>query len=571
MQQQKEKNGLYAVVGLVLFSILTFLVVENYNWFNSLDSLIYQFSWTPNATLTSLVNLLAKTATIVPIFLASLVVSIILWRDKKRLLAFWNISNVLIVSFLGFILKHSVARSRPNVDQLAVKTSFSFPSGHSLLAMCLVCSTFIALQQLHKNYKPLKIGLIVYLLLIAMSRIFLRVHYPSDILGGFLLSFTWVNLSYAVLQKGYLDRQFDSRSTKRSFVKKVIFFSILLLVLGVSAVTAYGIKVFTSVQKTANTIYQPLERKSTPVDSNSSEPISILLLGIANDSKRKTDFRANTIMVATLNNDTGTTTLTSIPRDAYVEIIGEDGLYDKINHAHSYGGEKMIIDTVESYMDIPINHYFSINMDGLSQLAEAVGGVDVDNEFEFDAEGIHYPKGKQHLNGWETLQYARMREYDGDYGRQKRQREVTSLLMKEMLSIKSVFRYQELLNVIGDNGQTDMTLDQMITILKNYQKAFKNIESDQLQGEGFTGDGYTGELGISYQIIPDEEKIRVQKALAKQLNLTWNSENEQTTSTTPATNTTSNSEVVNEEVYYEEPYPATDYSEPVTDDYQYGY
>lgn len=571
MQQKKEKNGVYAIVGLVLFSILTFLVVKNYNWFNNLDSLIYQFSWTPNATLTSLVNLLAKTATIVPIFVASFLVSIILWWHKKRLLAFWNVSNVLIVSALGFVLKHTVARPRPAVDQLAAKTSFSFPSGHSLLAMCLVCSTFIVLQQLHRNYKPLKIGLIVYLMLIAISRIFLRVHYPSDILGGFLLSFTWVNLSYTILQKAYMDRNFTSRSAKRGFIKKVIFFSVLLFAVCVSTVTAYGIKVFTSVQKTASAMYQPLERESTPVDSNSSEPISILLLGIANDSTRKTDFRANTIMVATLNNDTGTTTLTSLPRDAYVEIIGQDGLYDKINHAHSFGGEKMIIDTVENYLDIPINHYFSINMDGLSQLAEAVGGVDVDNEFEFDAEGIHYPKGKQHLNGWETLQYARMREYDGDYGRQKRQREVTTLLMQEMLSIKSVLRYQELLNVIGDNGQTDMTLDQMITVLKNYQKAFKTIENDQLQGEGFTGDGYTGELGISYQIISDEEKIRVQKALAKQLNRTWNSENEQTTSTSPTADTTANSEVTTEEIYYEESNPATEYSEPAIDDYQYGY
>ena len=93
-----------------------------------------------------------------------------------------------------------------------------------------------------------------------MSRIFLRVHYPSDILGGFLLSFTWINLSYAILQKAYMNRKFASRSAKRSFVKKVIFCSVLLLAVGASAVTAYGIKVFTSVQKTASAMYQPLER-----------------------------------------------------------------------------------------------------------------------------------------------------------------------------------------------------------------------------------------------------------------------------------------------------------------------
>lgn len=567
MQQKKEDSGILALIGLLLFSILTFLVVENYNWFNQIDTFIYHFSWTPNKGLTSFVTLFAKTATIVPIFLLSTIISIILWKQKKKLLAFWSVSNVLIVSFLGFILKQIVARPRPAVEQLTEKTSYSFPSGHSLLAMCLVCSLFIVLHELNNQSKSLKIGLIAYVLFIGIGRIFLRVHYPSDVLGGFLLSFTWVNFSYFALKKGFIDRKFTSRSHKRGFVRRIIFCIALLLALIVSSATAYGIKVVNSVKKTADSMYQPLERESTPVTGKSSEPLSFLLLGIANDSNRKTDLRANTIMVVTLNNDTETTTITSIPRDAYVEIIGEDGLTDKINHAHSYGGEKMIIDTVENYLDIPINHYFSINMDGLSELAEAVGGVTVDNAFEFDAEGIHYPEGRQHLNGWETLQYARMREYDGDYGRQKRQREVTTLLMQELLSIKSVFHYQELLNVIGENGQTDMTLDQMITVLKNYQKAFKTIENDQVQGEDFIGDGYTGEVGISYQLIPEDERIRVQKALASQLKLEWNPENSQTSvSTTTSDTIETNAE---ETYYYEETYQEPYYYETEVDEYNY--
>lgn len=85
--------------------------------------------------------------------------------------------------------------------------------------------------------------------------------------------------------------------------------------------------------------------------------------------------------------------------------------------------------------------------------------------------------------------------------------------------MKSVLRYQELLDVIGENGQTDMTLDQMMLLMKNYQKALENIESYQMQGEGFTGDGYTGEEGISYQGISEEERDKVITALKQQLNL----------------------------------------------------
>ncbi|EOL43414.1 phosphatase PAP2/LCP family protein [Enterococcus caccae] len=525
MYTLKEKKFTPAVLSVVFFSLLTFLVVKQESWFVQLDSAIYHFNWKPSQLLTSIVDLVAKSATIVPIFVVSLIVSFILWRNKHKLLAVWLSSNVLIVSALGFILKQLVARQRPNVEQLAERTSYSFPSGHSLLAMCLACSMILILQTVYsketKQYRFLKNALIVYVLLIGLSRIYLRVHYPSDVLAGFLLSYTWVNFSFVFLQRVYLNREFSTPIAKKKFIQRTILGTLTFLLLFVSGASFYGVTVFQKVQKTADKMYQPLNRKNKAAELGNSEPASFLLLGIANDSKRKTDFRANTIMVVTVNNQLKKTTITSIPRDAYVEIIGKDGVYDKINHAHSFGGDEMMINTVEHYLDIPINHYFVINMDGLAALSDAVGGVTVNNDFEFDAEGIHYPKGEQHLGGWETLQYARMRYEDplGDYGRQKRQREVTIQLTKELTSIKSVFRYQELLNVIGENGQTDMTLDQMTLLMKNYQKALENIESYQMQGEGFTGDGYTGEEGISYQSISDEEKQKITTELKKQLNI----------------------------------------------------
>lgn len=525
MDTFKEKKFTPAVLSALLFSVLTFLVVQNASWFHQLDSAIYQFNWKPNEIITSIVNIFAKTATIVPIFIVSLIISFVLWRKKQKLLAFWISSNVLVVSAIGFILKNLVARTRPNVGQLAERTSYSFPSGHSLLAMCLACSIILIAQSIYskrsKNYRHLKTVLILYVILIGLSRIYLRVHYPSDVIAGFLLSYSWVNFSYAFLPRMYLNRKFSSPDAKTKFIQKTILSALTLLLIVVAGASVYGAKVFKNVQKTADKMYQPLDRETKSVDLENSEPVSFLLLGIANDSKRKTDFRANTIMVVTVNNQLKKTTITSIPRDAYVEIVGEDGLHDKINHAHSFGGDKMMIDTVEHYLTIPINHYFVIDMDGLASLSDAVGGVTVNNDFAFDAEGIHYPKGKQHLGGWETLQYARMRHEDpqNDYGRQKREREVTIQLAKELLSVKNAFRYQELLDVIGENGKTDMTLDQMMQLMKNYQKALGNIKTYQLQGEGFTGDGYTGEEGISYERIPEAEREKAIAAIKKQLNL----------------------------------------------------
>jgi anionic cell wall polymer biosynthesis LytR-Cps2A-Psr (LCP) family protein len=107
----------------------------------------------------------------------------------------------------------------------------------------------------------------------------------------------------------------------------------------------------------------------------------------------------------------------------------------------------------------------------------------------------------------------------GDYGRQGRQREVMELLINKLLSAKSIFSYQKILDGIGENGKTDLTFHQMQTILTGYHSCLTEIDSQQVQGEGFIGDGFTGEEGISYQKIPQEESDRVKKLLHKQLAL----------------------------------------------------
>lgn len=509
-RNEKERNWILGVISLF---VLTYLVVQEYEWFVYIDTLIYQLTWSPNNSLITMTKLFSNTATIFFSILVGLFFSLLLWVNKKRTLAIWYTTNIFIVSFFGMILKIGVARPRPIVGQLIEKNSYSYPSGHTILAMCIVYSMILILRTTIKKNQILKIVLVSYVVLIGVSRLFLRVHYPSDIIGGFLLSFTWINFSYYLIQRDKLRKKYLS--------KKLFLLMSTFMILISSIGIAFGSKVIKNVKDTANTMYQPIERQSVQVTKKNREPISFLILGIANDSKRKNDYRANTIMIVTVNNSLKETTITSVPRDSYVEIANQDGLRDKINHAHSYGGEKMMIDTVENYLEIPINHYFSIDMDGLSTLVDAMGGVTVDNKFEFDAEGIHYPEGKQHLNGWESLQYARMRYEDplGDYGRQRRQREVITLLSEKMLRMNTLLNYKEILASIGDNGRTDMTFEQMFFVLKNYQDALGNIKSDQIQGKEMIGDGDKGKKGISYQEISEAEQERVRKMLKKHLNL----------------------------------------------------
>ncbi|MGG5331698.1 phosphatase PAP2/LCP family protein [Enterococcus sp. AZ163] len=526
MQTSNKKFPLYGIT-TICFAFLTLLVAASPNWFQQIDEAIYHIKWQLNAPMLTAVSLLAKTATIGPMFLIFLLFMIYLLHKKEKILAFWSVSNLLAVGFLGSVFKHVVGRARPTLGALADRSSASFPSGHSLLAMCLVCTIFITLNYLNvRKTKGIKLFLIVYLVLIVLGRLILRVHYPSDIIAGMLLSYSWVNFSFSIVQR-YLQAPVEEasaqRSRRHSRKRKSLFlvFSLTLLFLGTLSVSAYGISMYHNLKKTANTMYKPRKSSTKSPDLAKGEPVSFLIMGIANDSKRKTDYRSNALMVVTVNNQLKKTTITSIPRDYYVEMAGTNGEWNKINAAHVFGGADMQIKTVENVLHIPISHYFSVDMDAMKDLGDAVGGVTVNNAFEFDAEGIHYPKGKQHLGGWEALQYARMRYEDpeGDYGRQRRQREVLVEITNKLLSFNSLLKYQEILDVIGEHGETDLSFDQMMAMLKQYTPALKNIETDQLKGYDFTGDGVTGIEGISYQLVEESERQRVENAIKEQMGI----------------------------------------------------
>jgi LCP family protein required for cell wall assembly len=239
----------------------------------------------------------------------------------------------------------------------------------------------------------------------------------------------------------------------------------------------------------------------------------VLLLGIdTGDLGRTEQGRSDTLMVATVNPNDNKTTLVSIPRDTYVDIVGY-GTQDKINHAYAFGGAAMSMDTVEKYLDIPIDHYVSINMMGIKELVDAVGGVDVNNDLEFTQDGHQYAFGPIHLNGEEALGYIRMRYEDprGDYGRQLRQRAIVEAVVKKVLTLDGVTQYRNILDAVEGNMKTDLSFSNMQKIALDYRGAFTTIDQLQMQGDGFMQDG------ISYQRVSENELNSVQNQLKKQL------------------------------------------------------
>lgn len=289
----------------------------------------------------------------------------------------------------------------------------------------------------------------------------------------------------------------------------------LLLIVGI-----YGMKIYYDVKKTADGVYEESTRiksqlREKPVSVKQGEAMSILLLGIdTGEFDRTEQGRSDSMMIATVSPDKKQTTIVSIPRDTYTEIVGL-GTQDKLNHAYAFGGPEMSMDSTEKLLGVPIDHYVSVNMHGLKEMVDAVGKIQLENNIEFSQSGYEFKQGPVQLDGDAALAYIRMRYDDpnGDYGRQERQRKVVMAIIKKAMSPSIIANYGNILDTLEDHVKTDIPWTQMTAMQKKYWDAFSHIENHQLQGEGVMRDG------ISYQDINPEELNRVQKLLKEQLDI----------------------------------------------------
>lgn len=315
-----------------------------------------------------------------------------------------------------------------------------------------------------------------------------------------------------------------------SRIKKIILILLGVIVLLVGVVTIYLLKVNSDVDQTISKMTKKVHyksKRSEAVDLNNGEPFSILLMGTDTGDKGRSDQgRSDSMMVVTINPEKKQTLMTSLDRDIYTQIVGFKGnehvyvakgdtYYDKLNAAYSLGGTKMAIETVQNMVDIPIDYYVEINMKGLKKLVDAVGGIEVDNKIAFTLDGVHLKKGKQVLDGEHALEYVRMRHEDpkGDVGRQARQREILSKIIRKMLSVDSVTKYKEYLHAVEDYVRTDLSWNEMLTVAKDYTPAAETIKQTQVAGQG--------EMiyDVYFQVLGLNALLEEQNTLKKQLEL----------------------------------------------------
>ena len=310
-------------------------------------------------------------------------------------------------------------------------------------------------------------------------------------------------------------------------LKKIILMFLSLCLVTVAGLGVYGFTIYNQSTDVLSKTYKSFGKDTDVIAA--TKPLTLLLMGVDTGSGSRSDRWAgnsDSMILMTVNPKTKKTTMMSLERDILTNIKNDnETMQAKLNAAYANGGAELAISTVQKMMNIHIDRYVLINMKGLVQLVDAVGGITVNNTLGFpisieenepEYKAVVEP-GKQHINGDQALVYSRMRYQDpeGDYGRQKRQREVIQKVVQKVLSLNSVSHYQAILKAVSNNMQTNVELSSgSIPQLLGYQDAFKKIESKQLKGEDATlADGG------SYQIVTSKHLLKIQNIIRKALGL----------------------------------------------------
>lgn len=310
-------------------------------------------------------------------------------------------------------------------------------------------------------------------------------------------------------------------------IKKILLMFFSLLAVTTIGLGAYGLTILNQSTNSLSKTYKGIGDENNVIAEN--RPMTILLMGVDTGSGSREDQwvgNSDTMILVTVNPQTRETTIMSLERDILTNIT-QDGetVQAKLNAAYAQGGAELAIKTIQDLMNIHIDRYAMINMKGLVQLVDKVGGITVNNPFDFDISieenepeyTAKIPPGRQEIDGEQALVYSRMRYQDpeGDYGRQKRQREVIEKIIKKVLTLDGLSNYQGIIEAVSDNMQTNVSLDtNSLMQLMGYRDALKNIRMEQLKGEDATlADGG------SYQIVTSEHLLKMQNILRKSLGL----------------------------------------------------
>lgn len=246
---------------------------------------------------------------------------------------------------------------------------------------------------------------------------------------------------------------------------------------------------------------------------------TMYISGIDTYGAISTKSRSDVNIIAVVNTNTKQILLISTPRDYYVELSISNGVKDKLTHAGLYGVE-VSMDTLGMLYDTELDYYFRVNFNGFEELIDALGGVTVVSEYEFDVEpDFYYEVGENELSGIEALAFARERYSftEGDRQRGENQMAVITGVIQKLQTPSVLYNFTDIMAGLEGSFETDMSYDDLSTLVRNQISALSAGTSWEVQTYSVDGTGKRASTySLSKQVYvmePDQDTVDYAKEL----------------------------------------------------------
>ena len=235
-----------------------------------------------------------------------------------------------------------------------------------------------------------------------------------------------------------------------------------------------------------------VQNSLTRLSSDPNKSMNTLILGSdAGSVKGESGYsRSDVMLLVCLQERDKKAVVISIPRDTMVQIPGQGT--QKINAAHAFSGPSGAIDAVKNLLGIDVHHYISMQFTGFEKIVNALGGIPIHlNQPINDPHSGYLPAGDLKLDGWQALVLVRSRNMaNGDLDRIQSQHTFMEALMTKAESMKSIWKANQLVNIVASNCKMDYTAGQLIDLAKELQ-GFKpgNVQMITVPGDSPTISG----------------------------------------------------------------------------------
>ena len=289
-----------------------------------------------------------------------------------------------------------------------------------------------------------------------------------------------------------------------------------------------SLQVETVVQRKTPQVTEAVGSTTETSDNSSAdaavtdEVYTIYVSGIDTRGEMTASSRSDVNIILTVNTRTKQILMVSTPRDYFVPLSISNGVPDKLTHAGIYG-VNVSMDTLNMLYDININYYFRLNFAGFEKIIDALGGITVNSDYEFDSQntkGYHFNKGENHLNGEQALVFTRERYAfkEGDRQRGRDQMAVIQGVVDKATQPAFLKNYLSVMDSLDGCFETNVPYDIIASLVRRQldEGGSWQVLSYSADGTGDTQKPYSMSQK-AYVMIPDQTTVDKAKTLMKKV------------------------------------------------------